>query len=309
MNVLTAYIGIPGSGKSTFADKEVRNSKELNVLSDLKHNEKVKIERDEIRAEHYETGRTWSPELEKEVTEEQTKRIIESLKQGKDVIVSDTNINIKTRKRLENIAKEMGAHYNEVIMNCPFDLAMKRNKERTGWKVVPDDVMEKMYVDFTEQFPKKVNRKIDLSENKHKALKLNRAYIFDIDGTLAHMEDKRKPYDWNQVGIDSVDENIKLICNALYESSTIILVSGRDSICYNETFKWLKEKGVNFHELYMRPANNNIKDSVLKHDLYFKYIHDQHNVVAVFDDRPQVCRMWRKMGLKVCQVGDPKIEF
>jgi hypothetical protein len=59
----------------------------------------------------------------------------------------------------------------------------------------------------------------------------------------------------------------------------------------------------------MRPADDQRADDVLKSELYYQNIRDRYNVLGVIDDRPKVCRMWRKLGLSVFQVGNPDYEF
>lgn len=51
------------------------------------------------------------------------------------------------------------------------------------------------------------------------------------------------------------------------------------------------------------------KDTIIKEELFWKPIADNYNVQFVLDDRLSVCRMWRDLGIKVLQVGNPHIEF
>ncbi len=51
------------------------------------------------------------------------------------------------------------------------------------------------------------------------------------------------------------------------------------------------------------------KDTIVKEEIFWRDIADNYNVQFVIDDRPSVARMWRELGLKVFQVGDPHIEF
>ena len=149
------------------------------------------------------------------------------------------------------------------------------------------------------------NKKIEYNEN------LPDCYIFDIDGSLSHLKN-RSPFDWKRVGEDAVDWNLKMTCNSLFccvddegrSDYEIIILSGRDSICRTETEKWLKDNEILYDYLYMRKENDNRKDSIIKEELYNEHIKDKYNVVGIFDDRRQVCDMWRSLGLKVFQVED-----
>ena len=64
-------------------------------------------------------------------------------------------------------------------------------------------------------------------------------------------------------------------------------------VCKKETEKRLRNNGVLFDELYMRKTDDVRRDSIIKEELYNEHIKDKYNVNMVFDDRPQVIRMWR----------------
>ncbi len=134
---------------------------------------------------------------------------------------------------------------------------------------------------------------------------MGKIVIFDIDGTLAKM-DGRKPYEWSRVGEDKPNFAICKIlqmfdcCCSPYE---IVIFSGRDEICREETENWLHKNGISFKELYMRPKGDIRKDSIVKKELFDNNIKDKYEVLAVFDDRDQVVEMWRKeLGLTCLQV-------
>ena len=140
---------------------------------------------------------------------------------------------------------------------------------------------------------------------------LPNCYIFDIDGTLALRGD-RSPYDWSKVERDILDLQVSALYHnlQLVPNITIFIFSGRDEISRELTQKWLLEKGVtNYKQLVLRPTGNMEKDSVVKEAMYRGILENKFNVLGVIDDRPSVCRMWRSLGLKVFQVGDPDFEF
>ena len=56
--------------------------------------------------------------------------------------------------------------------------------------------------------------------------------------------------------------------------------------------------------LFMRPYGDSRKDSVVKREIFEREIQSRYQVVGVFDDRMQVVRMWRDLGLTVFQVAD-----
>ena len=128
------------------------------------------------------------------------------------------------------------------------------------------------------------------------------AVLCDIDGTLAIKGD-RSPFDWKRVGDDTLNQTINRVLLALGHVNEIIFMSGRDSICRPETQAWLEDNGWMHQKLYMRPAADNRKDSVIKRELYETHIRGSYDVLCVLDDRDQVVRMWRELGLTCLQVA------
>jgi predicted ABC-type ATPase len=141
--------------------------------------------------------------------------------------------------------------------------------------------------------------------------------LCDIDGTVA-IKGKRSAYDWARVGEDTVN---KAVVDLLLSTSRteddyngygfksfdtpIIFFSGRDSVCYPETRKWLDINGFKNCPLYMRPENNSESDVIIKSRMFDEHIRGKYNVSAVFDDRNGVVSMWRnELGLTCLQVGE-----
>lgn len=128
----------------------------------------------------------------------------------------------------------------------------------------------------------------------------------DIDGTLALMSD-RSPFDWHRVGEDKLNAPIASIVRKYSKKPSlvrVILVSGRDSICRPETEAWLKDNYIEYTQLIMRPKGDNRKDSIVKQELYETYIEPDYKVLFVLDDRDQVVKMWRELGLTCLQVAE-----
>lgn len=132
---------------------------------------------------------------------------------------------------------------------------------------------------------------------------LRSAFLLDIDGTIAHMTSGRDPYDYTRVYEDTVDEAVLQVVEALAaDCHDIVVMSGRDESCRAETEQWLTDNQVPHRELFMRPAGDMRKDSIVKAELFDKHVRYRYNVRGVFDDRDQVVQMWRAMGLKCFQV-------
>lgn len=131
--------------------------------------------------------------------------------------------------------------------------------------------------------------------------------IFDIDGTLAKMND-RSPFDWSRVGEDKPKIpiiNILKMFTCCCSSYEIFLFSGRDEVCREITENWLYENGIEFKQLFMRSKGDIRKDAIVKKELFNNHIKGKYEVLAVFDDRQQVVDMWRnELGLTCLQVAE-----
>lgn len=138
---------------------------------------------------------------------------------------------------------------------------------------------------------------------------LEEVILVDVDGTLAHHGD-RNPYDASRAMDDTLDDAVSSVVNMAYgHGYKIIVVTGRHSGHLDVTEDWLEAKGVNYDDIYTRMEGDDRPDTEVKEEIYNWYIKGKYNVKFVIDDRPSVCRMWRDLGLKVLQVGDPHKEF
>ena len=150
-------------------------------------------------------------------------------------------------------------------------------------------------------------KKIDKSDKP-------RCVICDIDGTLAHNLSGRNIYDYTRVIEDTPDPLVCAVVDSLDftfgdDYLDIIIVSGREDSCRQETEEWLEHNDIPFDALYMRQEGDRRDDVIVKEEIYKKYIEPNYCVLGVIDDRPKVARNWRQLGLKTMQVGVPEYEF
>ncbi len=135
--------------------------------------------------------------------------------------------------------------------------------------------------------------------------------IVDLDGTVA-VHDGRSPYDWSKVGTDKPNVPLIKILKVLNKQYEILFVSGREgtSECRKNTLKWLMDNFYNPDseielkgwDLIMRNAKDYRSDNIVKEELFHNYIEPRYNVIAVFDDRDCVVKMWRSLGILCNQV-------
>ena len=297
--------GLPGSGKSTWADNTIR------VLKNV-----VKVERDEIRQQLFKSYWTGKQEDEELVTRIQDAAVRNYLTNGVNVIVSDTHLPDRSVKKWIKLAAELGVNFGvQDFRDVPLDKVLEQNENRK-WraKYVDPDVIRDKYNRFIKG--RDLTKEVTYTPAPEAVIEpyvtpdywTKRAIIFDIDGTLAVMGD-RSPYDGEKVWMDTPNTDVRAALAFYWDMGVrVIIVSGRDEVYREVTEKWLGENGIPYHALYMRPTEPGQKreDSIIKYELFNKHIRpEEYNILGVFDDRHRVLRMWRKLGLTTFHVNGP----
>lgn len=299
MAKLVVIRGLPASGKTTLAQSFV----------DREHNY-VRVERDQVR--HMLHGSYWNPEYENDVTRLIHGNIETLLKNGRNVVSSDTNLPNRTVRELKKIADRSKAEFH-ILDLTDVDVEECIRRDRGRHKAVGEEVIRDKYnrfvrgnpcpLPFTE--PEVVNPEEELyvpDEN------LPEAYIFDIDGTVALNNSGRSPYDESRVMEDDLCYPVwRAIRLAQNHGTKVIFLSGRSEDCREITQKWLDKHfytpGYSREPLFMRPSGDKRQDSIVKSELFDKYVRYNYNVLAVYDDRQQVVDMWRRRGIPCFQVA------
>ena len=132
------------------------------------------------------------------------------------------------------------------------------------------------------------------------------AIIVDLDGTLA-IHRGRSPYDLTKVSEDEFNYHLWF----LIKDQNFIFLSGREGKpqVREDTINWLKKyTGIESNDFYMdrlmmRTEGDHRNDAIIKAEIYDNIIEPHFNIIAVFDDRDRVVKMWRDKGLFTCQVN------
>lgn len=270
--------GLPGSGKSTWAKQFVSDNKDW-----------VRVNRDDLRNMR---GTYWIPKQEDMITHMEDQCVLAAFRNGLNVVLDSTNLNANRNKarylKYKESFPELTVEYK--FIETPIEECIKRDLVR------PNSVGEKVIRDmYSKYFP---TEPVVYTEDKS----LPKCVIFDVDGTLAKMNG-RGPFDWNRVGEDSLNYPVAQLTKMIPEDIKIIIFTGRDGVCFPQTMKWLDDHRINYDELFMRPAGNTEKDSIIKRRLFEEHIRGKYYCEFVVDDREQVVAMWRKeIGLTCFQV-------
>ncbi|MFE5290130.1 AAA family ATPase [Nocardia sp. NPDC056611] len=287
--------GLPGSGKTTWARQWVAEDEDRAALS-----------RDDFRAMLFDGEGVLTHDQENVVTVAMKAAVKALVHEGTSVVLHDTNLRAYARDWAD-LAQSLGVDFSNVDFRADVELCKARNEARrdAGGRYVDPRAIDGMAQRFPASKWKPITPRHNLSaiEPYSYQLDLQDAYIFDIDGTLAHFRD-RSPFDWDRVGEDEPDFDVIRVHNALKSFGRIIVMSGRDESCREQTARWLEDHGIQPRLLLMRAKGDNRRDSLVKLDLFNKHIRGQYNVLGVFDDRNQVVEMWRALGLKCFQVAE-----
>ena len=104
--------------------------------------------------------------------------------------------------------------------------------------------------------------------------------IFDLDGTLALIDDRRKwctkpngKLDWdkffdpNNISMDKPNLPVIKMAQSLSDSGfQIVIFSGRSKGTIDATKLWLSQNNVPWSRLFMRPIKDFTSDDILKKD-------------------------------------------
>jgi len=137
-NTIYITVGLPGSGKSTYAKNFIKG-KDIEYLSS-----------DSLRAVFGkgEDDQTVTPLVFGHIK----KKVDEYLKNGKNVLVDATSVNRRERSDYINTAKKYDAKVVALVFKIDRAGLIERNQKRgsEGGRVVPDWVIDKMLAKFEE---------------------------------------------------------------------------------------------------------------------------------------------------------------
>lgn len=167
---LYVLVGLSGSGKSTLAAQLAENDKNTIVVSS-----------DAIREELM--GKVEDQSRNNDVFKIFHNRIRENLKKGKNVVADATNITIKSRRAILNIAN--GTDVDKICILCakPFELCKHDNAQREH--PVPDSVLDKQIRRF----------QIPFYEEGWDEIKISTSYVSYQLGSIADVLNKMVGFD------------------------------------------------------------------------------------------------------------------
>lgn len=311
-------VGIPGSGKSTYAKQVVAKDP----------SNWVRVNNDDLRAMM--NGSVWSSDYEKMVTDARNYLIRDALKRGKNVIIDNLNLNRRHFDDVCKIAKTVNSDIQvyEKSFFIELEEAIERDSKREGKAKVGEDVIKKWWKESGGKQHKFYKPRTEIfyeRRGSNQAVEapayidgLQEAVLCDLDGTLALIHN-RSPYDASDCDIKDLP-NTPVIETVLAHHNAgrkIIFCSGREDKYRPETIRFIEKYCFNklnegksnerdqviAYQLFMRKTDDFRKDAIIKEEIYQNEIEGKYNVLCVLDDRDQVVEFWRSKGLTCFQVA------
>ena len=311
MRTVWIYKGLPASGKTTHAKEQVLKSN-CGI---------VRTNKDDLRAMLHSSKHSKGNEVY--VLQLRNHIILTALSMGKSVIVDDTNFYPEHEENIRQLVFDYNEGFYGEKPKQPIQVKVKYF-EATPEECIERDLKRENSVgsdviwDMYKKYVKKEKSEKDAFVLKQDD-KLPHAIIVDIDGTVAFMRNHRGPYEYDKVDRDEPNPNIIQLVHRYIGTHNIIFLSGREDVCKEKTATWIKDNFGKFgipmtiddvtNHLYMRKANDNRKDTVVKLEIFDRVIRDKYYIELVLDDRLSVCRMWYQLGLPILRVGDPDADF
>jgi len=288
--------GLPGSGKSTLS-REIASGGVVRVC------------KDDIRT----MLGVRSGDSEGTVHAMHVSLVKDAIMRGNSVVADCTHVQERDVDVYRQIAQRCGnvKLHTRVMRVGPAECVI-RDSQRPPRDQVGEGVIRRMWKrsgwasgwpdDTTTIYYPRFERRVALSDAK-----LPDAVVIDLDGTAAVIGD-RSPY--NASACDTVD----IVCPAVRavvaglvsQGVRPLYVSGRSDEYREPTERFLAAAHPFSTDrvLLMRAVGDSRSDDAVKADIYEKHIFEKFNVLVVLDDRPNVVRFWRSVGLTVMQLDD-----
>lgn len=298
MQKVICTVGLPGSGKSTWARQMCADNPNFQ-----------RVNKDTIRKEVVQnSGGKWNKHIEKEVERLRDVSIEWLLNEGYSVISDDTNFHPAHIARIQQVANEtLGkGNYEFEINNSFCDVSLeeciKRDANRPENEQVGSAVIIRMWRQYLMPEPEEWYAEKDKPT----------AVVIDMDGTLSLFSGKKNPYK-RDFENDVINTRLLVILRLLHSNGVqLLFVSGRSAEYEKQTLEFLARCGFTQYipnwSLTMREVGDKRPDYQVKSDIY-DHIAPNYSIMCAFDDRLQVKRFWVSKGVYVFDCNQYSLEF
>jgi len=332
--------GLPGSGKSTFAEDWLVQ----------KQGQGVRINYDNIRIELFGTDWKWNRTDEGKMKDHAMETANDALKCGYSLIIDNTNLTPKARAPWENLARSYGLtpenmEFDTPVAECVRRDSLRSDRSRVGRAVIERFALFNGFIDWNDRslYPRDFiivdmdgtvadcdwRRKLAFEgPTKHKDVKI---FLESSNGVTVPCSLKNKVVDrecpecggkarknWplfaanveNDPPIQPIVSLVQTLemyggedTSGDFSGLDVIVVSGREiGPSGKGTEAWLEKMPWHTLHLFMRNSQDYRPDDVIKQEILDLLPKDR--IRYVLDDRQRVVDMWRRNGLACLQVAD-----
>ena len=288
MSKVVVCRGVAGAGKSTWAKQFVADNPDW-----------IRVNKDDIRASIMKG--VWDKNKEKNIVVPERDRVIASaLRQGLNVIVDDTNLEMFHIDRIREIAAPFSAEVEIKYFYVDTEEAIRRDAKR-GAASVGEKVIRSMAAKI------RVIPQLNTPAYEEDP-DLPWCVIVDLDGTISLNGHGRSYYDATTCDQDLLNTPVHFVLEAVHfrtdHPTEVIFLSGREDTYKEPTERFLAKHWDHPYRLFMRKGGDMRKDAVIKSELFDAEIRGIYNVRFVMDDRSVCIQLWRSLGLAAFQVAD-----
>lgn len=337
---LVIYHGLPGSGKSTHANKYAESEPRAVVIN--RDNIRTELFGDSYHDLQNRLSKKERDEAEALVTEAENARLEEAFSQGKIVVSDNTNLNVNTVSSLVSMARKHKAGITQRHVNVPIEEVKRRNRQRgaNGGRTVPDHIIDSMaqknYDDRgqlnrfvissgsdrvysvprtspSQRFLEHYNAEL---EKKH-PVRGKAVVIVDVDGTLAaNYADTntafgtkgRKDFDtfFKSIEHSPVNNNVVTLANTMRDDDNmnLMVLTGRSGRYNRELASFIDRSGVKASRVITKPAQDFRPDNEFKQEVLDDLKNEGFVVVHSIDDRERSVNMYLNNGITVSRVQE-----
>lgn len=300
MREVIITVGVPGSGKSTWARELIAKDASF-----------ARVNRDSIREMMGDKSQWQTQSFEMLVSKIQ-KRIVAGYLAGRmNIVIDDCNVSKQTYLEIRSWIQEyvdgngIPIAFKMKVFKTAYDVCVERDANRD--RTVGVEVIDKMHRRFSngvrdgwiKESTEVLVREIRPAQDMTKPLSI----VCDLDGTAAIIE-HRDPYDTEKCESDIADPVIANMLSVYHSLGyKVLIVTGRSDKYREHCERWLAANNIPYDHMFMRVDGDMQNDSKLKAGIYERDIEPYYSVEFVLDDRNQVVEMWRKRGVKCLQVA------
>ena len=238
-----------------------------------------------------------------------------ALEHNEDIVVDRMNFNKDQRNRYLGSARLHGYETEIHVYHESASTCLERCRQRENHPTVKnsDDAMRALTF-FFKKYERVSDDEADRVFRHWPGSAKPDVVICDLDGTLCNCEHRQHfvrngNKDWSSFFANIHMDSCNAWCKSILSTTPhhVVLCSGRGDELENTTRQWLSKHQVPYNDLFMRMEGDYRQDATVKEMILDFEILTRYNPIMSIDDRPQVCRMWRKRGIVCLQCND--VEF